>query len=143
MKLKLISIGKPQLSFAKSGIAEYTKRISRFASFDFKSIKEDKNSEKKILKFCEKSFLILLDEKGKEFSSEEFAHFLEEKKNHSQNICFVVAGADGHSQDFLKKADLTLSLSRFTFPHDMATLLFTEILYRALSMNAGHPYHRA
>ena len=142
MKISIITVGSPQLSFAKEGIAEYLKRMSRFADVDLMHVKEDKKTTEKILKLCEKKFVVLLDEKGKQFSSQELADFLEQKKNQSQNLCFVIGGPDGHRQEIRERADYTWSMSELTFPHDIAMMLLMETLYRSLSINAGHPYHR-
>lgn len=89
-----------------------------------------------------KKFVVLLDEKGKQFSSKKFAGFLEQKKNQSQNICFVIGGPNGHHDVIRSKADFLFSLSDLTFPHDIALMLLIETLYRSLSINVGHPYHR-
>lgn len=142
MKISLITVGSPHLSFAKTGIAEYQKRISRFASFDLVHIKEGKKSEEQILKMAQKKFLILLDEKGTTFDSRRLANFLEKKKNNSQDICLVIGGPDGHSAALKERADFLWSLSELTFPHDIATMLTIETLYRSLSILAHHPYHR-
>ncbi len=142
MKITMVTVGSPNLSFAKQGIAEYMKRISRFADVEMIHIKEDKKTTNKILKICEKKFVVLLDEKGKQFSSQELADFLEQKKNQSQDLCFVIGGPDGHEQAVRERADYVWSMSKLTFPHDIAMMLLVETLYRSLSINAGHPYHR-
>ncbi len=99
MKITIVTIGKPRLSFAKDAIAEYIKRIAHFADTNLIHIKEDKKSTEKILKLCEKKFVVLLDEKGKQFSSQGLADFLEQKKNQSQDICFIISGPDGHKSE--------------------------------------------
>ena len=142
MKITIITIGKPQLSFVKDAIVEYTKRITRFADVVLLHIKEDKKSTEKVLKLCEKKFVILLDEKGSQFSSQGLADFLEQKNIQSQNLCFIIGGPDGHDPEVEKRADYILSMSKLTFPHDIATMLLIETLYRSLSILAGHPYHR-
>lgn len=142
MKISVITVGSPQLKFAKQGIDEYVKRIRRFGSVDLIHVKEDKKTTEKILKLCEKKFCILLDEKGKSFSSHSLAEFLEQKKNQSQDLCFLIGGPEGHVQDVRERADYIWSFSDLTFPHDIAMLLLVETLYRSLSINSGHPYHR-
>ena len=142
MRITIITIGKPQLSFAKDAVMEYIKRIARFADVDLLHIKEDKKSTEKILKLCEKKFVVLLDEKGKQFSSKELATFLDQKNNQSQNLCFIIGGPDGHDPEVEKRADYIWSMSKLTFPHDIAMMLLIETLYRSLSILAGHPYHR-
>jgi 23S rRNA (pseudouridine1915-N3)-methyltransferase len=142
MKITIVTVGSPHLSFAKDGIKEYLKRISRFSDIEMIHVKEDKKTSEKILKICEKKFVVILDEKGKQFSSQGLADFLEQKKNQSQNLCFVIGGPDGHLSEIKERADYIWSLSKLTFPHDVAIMLLVETLYRSLSINAGHPYHR-
>lgn len=142
MKITLITFGSPQLYFAKEGIAEYSKRIVRFADFNCVHIKEGKKAESQVMKIIEKKILILLDEKGRDFTTQELSFFLEKQKNQSQHLCFVVGGPDGHSNFLKKQAHFMWSLSSLTFPHDIATMLAIETVYRSLSLLAGHPYHR-
>ena len=143
MKIQIITVGKPQLSFAQQGIEEYTKRLSRFADIQVHHVKENKDTDQKILKLIANDVCVLLDETGKEYSTETLSQFLEQKKNHSLNLSFVIGGPDGHSQDIRNRADLCWALSVLTFPHDIATMLTLEALYRALSVLEGHAYHRA
>ena len=142
MKITIVTVGTPHLSFAKDGIAEYMKRISRFADCEIIHVKEDKKTNDKIIKLCERQFVILLDEKGRSFDSYGLAKFLEQKKNQSQNICILIGGPDGHDEEIRNIADYSWSLSDLTFPHDIAMMLLVETVYRSLSINAGHPYHR-
>ena len=80
MKIKIITVGTPHLSFAKQGIEEYSKRISRFADIQIIHVKENKDTDKKILNYIESDFCMLLDETGKQHSSRSFAEFLEKQK---------------------------------------------------------------
>jgi len=142
MKITIITVGSPQLSFAKEALTEYMKRISRFAQVEPIHVKEDKKTTEKILKLCEKKYVIVLDEHGKSFSSQSLADFLEQKNNHSIELYFVIGGPQGHESEIRNRADFSWSFSRLTFPHDMAMVILVETLYRSLSINAGHPYHR-
>lgn len=142
MYIKIITVGSPQLSFAKKGIEEYTKRLSGFVQTQLVHVKENKQTEQKILKEIGTDFCVLLDEGGSLFSSHELADFLEQKTNHSQNCCFIIGAADGHTSLIRQRADMLWSLSPLTFPHDIATLLLSEALYRGYSLLRGHPYHR-
>jgi len=141
--ITIITVGTPNLSFAEEGINEYLKRLSRFEKVHMVNVKENKHSREKVLKEIGDNFCVLLDDKGKMYSTTELSLFLEQQKNQSRNCCFVIGGADGHDEDVRARADETWSLSRLTFPHDIATLLCTESLYRSASILAGHPYHRA
>ncbi len=143
MKILFITIGQPKLPFVKQALPKYLKRISRFVSFDCISVKENAKTDTLVLKHAEGKKLILLDEKGKLFSTKELASFLERERYASDDLCFVVGGADGHSSLLREKASLLWSLSPLTFPHDFATLLGVEALYRGFSILENHPYHRA
>jgi 23S rRNA (pseudouridine1915-N3)-methyltransferase len=142
MKITIVTTGEPHLSFARSGIDEYYKRIQGFANVELVFVKENKKMEDKILSLMEKKYSILMDEQGKQYSSEELSLFLEKKKNQGENLCFIIGGPDGHTQKVREKAQMSLSLSTLTFPHDLATLLTVETLYRSLSILSNHPYHR-
>jgi 23S rRNA (pseudouridine1915-N3)-methyltransferase len=109
----------------------------------FDSIDQKKLSEaEKILSHVDKEFLIVLDEKGLQFSSQELAQKLKHWSEHFKHIAFVIGGADGIHEDILHKANLTWSLSKSTFPHAFVRVLITEQLYRAHSILENHPYHR-
>ncbi len=142
MKIKFITVGSPHLSFTKEGIKEYAKRLSRFVDIQLIHVKENKDTDAKILKNIDNSFCIIFDEKGKEFSSYEFADFLENKKTLGLKLCFVIGGAKGHTIAIQERANFAISLSRLTFPHDVAMMLGLEAIYRACTINEGHPYHR-
>lgn len=142
MKITFITLGSPNLSFAKEGITEYTKRISRFCDFSLVHIKEDKRALDKILKISEKKFVILFDEKGKQFSSQAFSLFLDKRKMAGQDICFIIGGPEGHVSEIRERGNFFLSLSCLTLPHDLAMMFGIEAIYRSLSILENHPYHR-
>lgn len=143
MKITIITVGEPQLSFAQQGIAEYYKRIQRFADVELVFVKENKKTQDTILKHMEKKFCVLLDEQGKQYSSQGLADFLHKHRNQSSQLCFLIGGPDGHSDIVREQAQGKIALSQLTFPHDLATMLTLETLYRSLSILEGHPYHRA
>ena len=87
--------------------------------------------------------VVILDERGNEWSSEQLSRRLSAWLSDGRDICFVIGGPDGLSDDCRNRADLQWSLSRLTLPHGLARILFVEQLYRASSMLEGHPYHRA
>jgi len=144
MKIKLITVGSPQLSFAKDGIAEYLKRLSRFVQVSVVHVKENKkDTDVRILKTIDNDFCILLDEQGREFSSSGLSDFLIKKQNQGVNLSFVIGGPDGHTDMIRQRADFLISLSQLTFPHDIAMMIVLEALYRSYTIQSGHPYHRA
>ena len=155
MKIKFIVIGKTDDSWLKQGIDVYQKRIPHYIPFEYVIIPDIKNTRKLseeqqkqkegeliMAQVKPGDEMILLDEKGKELRSVEFARFLEKKMLGSlKNLVFVVGGPYGFSSDIYKKAGGKLSLSKMTFSHQMVRLVFSEQLYRALSILKGEPYH--
>ena len=143
MKITYITVGEPKGNY-HSIFTEYAKRISRFAKIDIHHIKENKDSEKKILKAIGKSFVVLFDEKGRDLTSMQLADFIEQKEiSGISDIAFIIGGTDGHTDAVRKMGNYSLALSKLTFPHDLAMTVGIEALYRALTIIAGHPYHRA
>ena len=155
MKIKLIAIGKTDSKDLQPLIEEYSKRLSFYVSFNFEiipDIKNAKNLSKKqqkiaegneLLKRIEKSdTIIILDEKGKTFSSVEFSVFLQKKMNSGlKNLIFIIGGPYGFSEEIYQRANAKISLSTMTFSHQMVRLFFCEQLYRAFTIINNHPYH--
>ncbi len=142
MKIKLVTIGEPKGDY-KTIFDEFAKRIGRFASLELHHIKENKDTEKKILKVIGKSFVVLFDEVGKELTSQEFSDFLQRKEvGGISDISFIIGGTDGHTDAVRRVGDYSLALSQLTLPHDLAMVVAIEAIYRALTIGAGHPYHR-
>lgn len=155
MKVTLLTVGKTNdLSF-KNAISEYQKRLKFYISFDIeeipslkntKNLTEDKQKEKEgelILKYLQaEDEVILLDDKGDEFTSKQFASYIEKKASSGlKQLYFVVGGPYGFSQEVYQRANGKVSLSRMTFSHQMVRLVFTEQLYRAMTILRGEPYH--
>jgi len=123
-------------------VAEFIKRANAFANVELKELKDNNLYEQKLLELTKKGRLILLDEKGKEFTSKEFANFLQKSILDAVNLYFAIGPTDGFSEEIKQKASLLFALSKLTIAHELAALFFSEALYRSLSINAGHPYHR-
>ena len=154
MRIKIVCLGKTKQKFIEEGIKEYQKRISKYVKLDWqilpdiklagnKTIEIVKDQEANILEksFPASSFIIVLDENGKEYSSDKFAKYLEEKLNIGKDIVFVIGGVYGLSERILKRADLVLSFSRFTFTHQMIRFLLLEQVYRSFTIIKGKKYH--
>jgi 23S rRNA (pseudouridine1915-N3)-methyltransferase len=155
MKITLVNIGKIDQSFIREGITDFQKRIGYFVDFSIVDLPEIKQARslspdqvkqkegEQLLKFLSKSDLcILLDERGTELSSRGFSSWLEKNMNQgTKHIIFVTGGAYGFSEDIYKVARQKISLSQMTFTHQMVRLIFTEQLYRALTLIKGIPYH--
>lgn len=152
MKIKIISIGNKMPAWINEAFDSYISKLNRDFTLQlieikpekkFDSIEQKKLSEsEKILSHVDKEFLIVLDEKGLQFSSQELAQKLKHWSEHFKHITFVIGGADGVHEDILHKANLTWSLSKLTFPHAFVRVLIAEQLYRAQSILENHPYHR-
>jgi len=152
LKIKIISIGNKMPAWINEAFDSYMSKLDRDFTIQlieikpekkFDSIDQKKLSEaEKILSHVDKEFLIVLDEKGLQFSSQELAQKLKHWSEHFKHIAFVIGGADGIHEDILHKANLTWSLSKSTFPHAFVRVLITEQLYRAHSILENHPYHR-
>ncbi|MDQ2179282.1 23S rRNA (pseudouridine(1915)-N(3))-methyltransferase RlmH [Marinifilum sp. D714] len=155
MKATLLVIGKTDKDFVKKGIDEYQKRLVHYLPFEFKIIPDLKNTknlsenqqkqkegELILEKLKPTDTLILLDENGKEFSSVGFSKFMEQKMiSGTRNLVFVIGGPYGFSEEVYKKAQGKVSLSKMTFSHQMIRMIFTEQLYRAMTIIKGEPYH--
>jgi len=143
MKILFITVGKPKKDF-ENLFLEYVKRIKKFSKIDIWNIKESIYTEDKVIsKIKNNDFFVVLDEKGKEFFSKEFAIFLEKKINNSvERIVFLIGPPDGHSEKIREKSDFLMSFSKLTFPHDLAMVILAETVYRSLSIINNHPYHR-
>lgn len=155
MKITLAVVGKMANGYLTDGINEYTKRLSFYVSFNIQYINDAKNTKKltesqqktqegqNILATLDSSdYVVLLDEHGKEFSSVEFSKYIERKMvTVTKRLVFVVGGPYGFSEDVYHRANEKISLSKMTFSHEMIRLIFTEQLYRAMTILKGEPYH--
>jgi len=152
--MKIICLGKTKQKFIKDGIDEYQKRISKYVKLDWlilpdvkltgnNTIENIKEQEAEIIikKLPLSSFIIVLDETGKEFSSVKIAKFIENKLNTKKEVIYIIGGVYGLSNKILTKADLVLSFSRFTFTHQMIRLLLLEQLYRSFTIIKNKKYH--
>lgn len=155
MKIVLLSVGKTDKDSFSILIKEYEKRINHYTVFETFIVPDIKGSKKlpekdqrslegnNILKALQSTdYVVLLDDKGREYSSTEFADFIE-KKSYSvaKRMVFVIGGPYGFSDDVYTRANEKVSLSRMTFTHQMVRLIFTEQLYRAMTILKGEPYH--
>lgn len=155
MEIILLTVGKTSSSYIISGIEDYSRRLKHYVPFKLMSIPDPRNvknltsSQRKdaegtlLLQNLESSDLcILLDERGKEYTSIEFATFLEKSMaSGKKRIVFVVGGPYGFSEAVYRRCDSKISLSRMTFNHEMVRLFFTEQIYRAMTILRNEPYH--
>ena len=155
MKLHLWSIGKNHESYVKDGISAFSQRISNYYPVQWSIIPVPKNAgmlsemdlRKKegevILQWLQKDdYLVALDGRGKQLTSEELASFMQTRANESiKNLVFLIGGAFGIDDPILKRANYTWSLSKLTFPHQLVRLILAEQLYRACTIQRNEKYH--
>jgi 23S rRNA (pseudouridine1915-N3)-methyltransferase len=155
MKIWFWSIGKAHDSYVKEGVAEFTKRISKYFPVEWTIIPVPKNAgmlsemdlKKKegetILQWLKPDdYLIALDEHGKQFSSEGLSELLQERASAStKNLVFLIGGAFGLDAAVLKRAKMKWSLSQLTFPHQLVRLILAEQVYRACTISKNEKYH--
>lgn len=155
MKIILMVVGKTTSANLRSGIEEYARRINRYFPFEIVEIPDVKSSKKlteekqkeaegtaMLTKIQPGDFVVLLDERGREMTSREFASDLERKAvSLPRQLYFIVGGPYGFSPEIYARANEKLSLSKMTFPHEMVRLFFTEQLYRAFTIQRNEPYH--
>ena len=159
MKIKVVTVGKLKEKYLKDGIAEYSKRISRFAKFEMIELSDKKTPDKasesenqKILeiegqrilsKIADRDFVIVLAIEGKTFFSEEFSKQLEETSIKGfSTLTFIIGGSLGLSSSVKNRANLSVSFGRLTLPHQLMRLVLVEQIYRAFTIQQGFPYHK-
>ncbi|GAA4330670.1 23S rRNA (pseudouridine(1915)-N(3))-methyltransferase RlmH [Mucilaginibacter gynuensis] len=157
MKITLLTVGKTEDAYIKEGIEKYVKRLKHYTKLELVDLPELKNTkaltqeqqkvkeaELILKKITPLDYVILLDEKGLELSSTQFAELINKRSvSSSANIIFVVGGPYGFDAIVYQRANDKLSLSRMTFSHQMVRLFFVEQLYRAYTIIKGEPYHHS
>ena len=159
MKVTVVVVGKLKERYLKEGIGEYSKRLSRFCDLQLLEVEDEqapeslsealeeqvkkKEAVRILSKLKEGTFLIVLDVKGEKKTSEGFANALQASfTSGKSNITFVIGGSLGIDTILVKKADLRLSLSDMTFPHQLTRLILLEQLFRAFKIINGETYHK-
>lgn len=155
MKLSFWSVGKNHEPYVKAGIEDFTKRISRYYKIEWDILPVPKNAgnlsemdlKKKeaetILEWLDDDdYLVTLDERGKQISSEDLAVFLQTRANESRKqVVFLIGGIYGIDKTVLKRSDFTWSLSSLVFPHQLVRLILAEQVYRACTILRNEKYH--
>jgi len=139
MKIHLFYVGKPRDEHANRMADEYVKRIGRYARIEMREIHPGRFDPWKKHPSASK---ILLDPAGRRMDSGAFSHFIAKGESEGRDFLFLVGGADGPPEGWRERANIQLSLSSMTFPHELARVMLAEQLYRAFTMLRGHPYPR-
>lgn len=149
MKIKVAWIGKTKEPAIETLTGEYLKRISRYAEVAGVVLKDEAavlslasgERQQKRSQNKERYKLVLLDSRGKQFSSEELAEFLEREQVNATPLLFAIGGSDGFREEARRHAGIILSLGKMTLPHELARVILVEQLYRAFTILKNHPYH--
>ena len=155
MHIRLLAVGDRQPSWVDEAFGKYTGRYPREWKFRLDTIatvRRNKNDKSRQAMEAEGTLIleklgsdeqvVLLDERGKQLSSKSLASRLSEWQTDGRDLCFIIGGPDGVSGLVRQRADWMWSLSQLTLPHGLARALLSEQLYRAWSLQTGHPYHR-
>lgn len=159
MNIRIVAVGKIKEKYIQEGIKEFTKRLSRYCTLDVIEIDDEKapenlsekemeivktkEGERILSKIPQNSFIISLEIKGKQLSSEELSKKIEDLMvNGTNDICFVIGGSLGLSTDVINRSDYKLSFSKMTFPHQLMRLILLEQVYRGWRIMKGEPYHK-
>ncbi|HMN88783.1 MAG TPA: 23S rRNA (pseudouridine(1915)-N(3))-methyltransferase RlmH [Saprospiraceae bacterium] len=155
MKVALWIIGKTADAYLETGIAVYAQRLKHYLPFSIEVVPDvrqgnklhpeqlkEREAEAILDRLKKEDVLILLDERGQTFTSEAFAHFLEQRLNSSgKRLIFLIGGAYGVADTLYARANGQVALSAMTFSHQMVRLFFVEQLYRAMTILRNEPYH--
>ena len=159
MNIKIIGVGKLKEKYLKDGIAEYTKRLHKFAKVSIIEVPDEKapeqlskaqmdqvmskEGERILSKIKDKEYVFALAIKGSERSSEELAAEIEHLTVQGKSdLTFIIGGSLGLAPEVLKRANTQISFGRFTLPHQLMRLVLTEQIYRGFMINAHTPYHK-
>lgn len=156
MRITLLESGKTKDSFIKEGVELFRSRIVHYLPFRIETLPDLKNTRNLTMKEVQEKegqfilkalkpgdFMVLLDERGREFHSISFAEYLNGLEGRVNHLLFVIGGPYGFSDEVYKRADALLSLSKLTFSHQLVRVIFLEQLYRAYTILKGEPYHHA
>ena len=150
--IKIICIGKIKEKYLREAIEDYVKRIKKYTNFEIIELKDENDQDIKkaikvegenILKYVNtKDYIITLEVKGEQLSSEKFAEKITKINIDYSNICFIIGGSNGLSEDVLKKKKFSLSISKMTFPHQLFRVILLEQIYRAYKIKNNETYHK-
>lgn len=158
LQIKIIAVGKLKEAYFQAAQAEYLKRLKPYLKLEIKEVSDlpcpenySSAQEKQVLEregegisrqLAAGEYLIAFDRMGRQLSSVKFAELVKEKEANGVPVTMVIGGSLGLADELLKKADLKLSFSEFTFPHQLFRVILLEQIYRASKINRGEPYHK-
>lgn len=146
MRIRILVAGKPALAYAKTGVAEYLKRLSRYGSYELVELKagDSERVSAALLERSEGDHRIALDERGEALDTGTWASHLSalEMRGEIKRVSFLIGAADGHTAALRRESDAVWQLSLLTLQHELALLVLLEQLYRVATIKRGEPYHR-
>jgi 23S rRNA (pseudouridine1915-N3)-methyltransferase len=145
MKIHIMTVGEPKLSYAKQGWEEYLKRLQRYHNVRVTHVADKYAYDATYLRQTAGNAykIALVIDGGKELSSPELSDFLEKRAIEAREICLMIGGPEGLPTEVINQSDYRWSFGKLTYPHDLAMVILLEALYRASTISAGHPYHKA
>lgn len=146
MHFRIIVAGKPALSYTKTAMEDYLKRLTKHGSYELVIVKagEKEGVSERLLNASANCYRIALDERGETPTTRELARKFEAMKMSGEikTVALLIGAADGHTPELRKKSDMILSLSSMTMQHEIALVVLLEQLYRIETIHSGSPYHR-
>ena len=159
MKITILTVGKIKEKYLRDAIAEYSKRLSRYAKLEIIEVADEKTPDsasetvetniknkeaERLLKYIrDDAYLITLEIKGKQLTSEELAQKIDTLGvQGTSHIIFAIGGSLGLGEEVLKRSNYALSFSKMTFPHQLMRVILLEQIYRSSRINGGEPYHK-
>lgn len=142
MKIHIVTVGAPKLRYAKLGWDEYLARLKRLHEVRVTHVADKNNNAGHLAASAKGTTLVVMEITGQETSSEQLSEFLTKRALGAREVTFMIGGPEGLPQEVIDGAGYKLSLSKLTFPHDLAMVVLLEAIYRASMINAGIPYHK-
>ena len=146
MRIRILAAGKPSLAYAKSGVDEYLKRLTRYGACEVEYLKagDSVSVSAALLERSAGSFRIAMDERGKDLTTQNWADQFTalEMRGEVKTVCFLIGASDGHTPELRTTADAVWRLSALTLQHELALVVLLEQIYRVATYRRGEPYHR-
>lgn len=146
MRIRILAAGKPALAYAKSGVAEYLKRLGRYGSHELEYLKagDSASVSAALLERSAGTFRIAMDERGEALGTRAWAEKIAvlEMRGDVKAVSFLIGASDGHTEALRKSCEGVWCLSKLTMQHELALLVLLEQLYRVATLRRGEPYHR-
>jgi 23S rRNA (pseudouridine1915-N3)-methyltransferase len=146
VRIRILAAGKPSLTYAKSGVEEYLKRLGRYGSYDLEFLKagDSESVSNALLERSTGNFRIAMDERGEALATQAWADKFAalEMRGDIKSVSLLVGASDGHTAELRETCDAVWALSKLTMQHELALVVLLEQLYRVATLRRGEPYHR-